>query len=68
MHGRSCLKIPFDSQRVNESQTLFKSARQHFYPISSSSFWDKLCLKTFVLVRSDILGLFLKTQITKYKF
>ena len=29
----SCFRTPFESQRVHVSQTLPKSARQHFYPI-----------------------------------
>ena len=33
MHSSSCLRTPSDSQRVNGSQTLQNSSREHFYPI-----------------------------------
>ena len=32
MHCRSFLRTPFNSQPVNESQTLQKSVREHIYP------------------------------------
>ena len=32
MHGRSWIRTLFRSQRVNESEALQKSAREHFYP------------------------------------
>ena len=64
---RSCFWTPFSSQRVNGSQTLLKSARQYFYPILTS-FWDKLHSKGSLLVRSEILGLFVNTLITDDNF
>ena len=32
MSESSCFGTPFEIQRVHVSQTLLKSARQHFYP------------------------------------
>ena len=56
MSKRSCFKIPFGNQRVNGSQTLLKSGRQHFYPISAL-FYDKLNRKLSLVVRSAIVRL-----------
>ena len=58
IHSRSCLRAPFDSQRVNGSQTLQKSATEHFLPIFSS-FLNKTIQKKFLLVSSEVLGQFL---------
>ena len=41
MYKRSCFSKPFDSERVNESQKLLKSAEKYFYP-TFSSFWVNL--------------------------
>ena len=57
MPESSCFRTPFESQRVHGSQTLLKSARQHFSP-TFAIVQDKLNLKTSLLVRSKILGLF----------
>ena len=58
MHESSCLRTSFRSQSVNGSQTLMKPARQDLYTkfllISKKWSW-----KRSVLVRSEILGLFL---------
>ena len=55
MPKSSCFRTPFQSQRVNESQTLLKSARQHFHP-NFPLIQEKVSWKTCVLVRSEILG------------
>ena len=55
--SRPCFITPFGSQRVNESRRLQKSAREHFSAIFSS-FWYRQSKKTSLLVRSEILGLF----------
>ena len=49
-------RTPFDSQYIKGSQTLLKSARQHFYYIVSSV-WDKLSWKMPLLVLLDMSGL-----------
>ena len=64
---RSCFRTPFDSQRVNGSQTLLKAARQHFY-FTFSSIWDKLSWKTSLLVTSEILRLFVNTMTADHKY
>ena len=53
----SCLRTPFESQGVNGSQALLKPAQQHFYP-NFALISDKLSWKTFLSVRSEVLGLF----------
>ena len=60
MPKKSCFRTLFGSERDNGSQTLMKSVPQHFYPILSS-FWDKLSKENCLLVRSEILGLFVDT-------
>ena len=54
---RSCLRTPFADERVNKFQTLLKSARHHYYPLSSS-IRGKLSWETFALVWYEILRLF----------
>ena len=49
------LRRPFGNQRVQEFQTLLKSARHHYYPIAPW-IWDKLSWKKCRLVRFEILG------------
>ena len=41
MHNEACFWRPFGSERVNETQTLLKSAEKYFYP-AFLSFWAKL--------------------------
>ena len=62
MHSRYCFTKPFGSQRVDGSQTLQKSEREHFYPTFSSS-WQMI-----LLVRSEILGLFVKPLTADVKY
>ena len=45
---------------LNGSQALLKSARQHVYPKFASILY-RLSWKTSLLVRSEILGLFVNT-------
>ena len=49
----SWFRTPFESQRVHVSQTLPKSARQHFYPNFPLTM-DKLSHKTSLSVRCEI--------------
>ena len=60
MPESSCFRTLFRSQSVYGSQTLLKFARQDVYP-NFSLIQDKLKEKTFLLVRSEIFGLFGKT-------
>ena len=60
MPQRSSFRTPLGSQSVNESQILLKPASQNFYP-NFLLIWGKLSLKTFLLVRCKILGLFFDT-------
>ena len=61
MSKSSRLRTHFGSQRVNESQSLLKSARDHFYTIFQL-IWHKLSCKMLLQVRFEILGLFLATM------
>ena len=47
------IRTPLDSQHIKGSQTLLKSARQHFNHIVLS-LWENLCWKKFLLVISEI--------------
>ena len=67
MPETSCFRTPFRSQGVHVSQTLLKSARQHFYP-NSPIMGDKLGLKTSLLVRSEILGLIGNTLLADHMY
>ena len=62
-----CFRTLFLSQRVNGSQTLLKSARYCFYLIVKGIL-DKLSWKKLVLVRSEILGLFVETLAVDDKY
>ena len=55
-----CFRTPFGKQRVKGFQSLFKSARHHYYRIFP---WirDKMSWKKPVLVWSEILRLFVST-------
>ena len=57
---RSCLRTPFANERVNEFQTVLKSARHHYYSLFSS-IRGKLSCKKSALVWCEILSLFVKT-------
>ena len=54
------LRNYFDNQHVKESQSLVKSALEHFHHIFSS-LWQSLILKISPLVISQILGVFRNT-------
>ena len=66
MSKRSRFRPPFGSQRVGGSKSLLKSAQHHFYTIFPLM-WDKLSCKKLILVRFEILGLFLNTTTTDDK-
>ena len=53
----SCFRTPFTSKRIHGSQTLLEPALQHFHP-NSTLIQDELSLKTYLLVRYEIFGLF----------
>ena len=53
-------KTSFDSQHVKESQTLLKSAWEHFYH-TSPSLWVEMIWKEYPLLKFKILPLFLNT-------
>ena len=60
-------RTPFGNQRVQEFQTLSKSALHHYYPIVPW-IWDKLSWKKCRLVRFEILELFVNTLTTDDKY
>ena len=65
-HKRSCFWKPFDSQRVNKSQKLLKSAEKNF----SHKFWSLRAewnLKKAFLVRHKILRLLANTLTGDYQ-
>ena len=51
---------PVDIQHVKESQTLVKSAREHFYHIFSSLWWE-INWQINLLLICQILGVFFNT-------
>ena len=61
-----CFRTPFGNQRVQEFQTLSKSARHHYYRIVPW-IWEKLSWKKCRLVRFEILELFVNTLTTDDK-
>ena len=67
MPKSSCFRTTFGNQSVHGSQTLTRSARQHFYP-KFPLIQDKLSEKTSLLVRSKILRLFGKTVTADYMY
>ena len=64
---RSCFRRPFDNQRVNEFQTLLKSARHQYYAIFPC-IWNILSWKKSALVWYEILKLFLNTLTADNKY
>ena len=60
MSKRRYFRTPFDSQHVKGSKRHMKSAYQQFYHIFSS-LWRKVSFKMFLLVTSEIFGLFVNT-------
>ena len=67
MPETSCFRTPFESKRVHVSQTLQKSARQHFY-LNFELTTDKLSWKTSLSVRSEISGLLGNTFSADYMY
>ena len=67
MHNKSCFIAPFGRQRVNGTQTLQKSPRQHIYP-TFWSFWSKQSWKMSLLARSKVLGLFVNPMTVDAKY
>ena len=65
MSKKPCFRTFFDSQHVEGSQTLLKSAWQHFYCTFSSG---KLNWKMSILVISEILGLLVNTLTADDKY
>ena len=57
MHSRSCFRTSVGSQRVNESHTLQDSAKVNFFS-TFSSLWTRKMFKTSLLVRFEIVGLY----------
>ena len=60
MSKKPRFRILFNSQHAKGSQTLLKSAREHFYYISVTLL-EKWSWKMSPLVISEILGLFVNT-------
>ena len=67
MHERPCFWKYFDSEGVNKSLKLLKSAEKYLYP-TFLSFWAKLSQKKSFLVKSDILGLLANTLTANYEY
>ena len=62
--SQSCgFRTPYGSQRVNGSQSLMKSSRDHFCNIVSL-IWEQLSCNEMLLVRCEILERFLNTMTT----
>ena len=66
MCKRSRSRTTFGSQRSNGLQSLLKSSLHHFY-IIVPLIWDKLNCKRLLLVRFELLALFLNTMTTDDK-
>ena len=64
---RSYFSTPFRNQRVNEFETLLKSARHDYFPIFPR-IRDKLSLKKSSLVISEIFRLFVNTLTPNDKY
>ena len=60
MSKRSCFSTPFGNQRVNEFETLLKSARHHYFPLTPR-IQDKLSWKKSALVTYEIFRPFVNT-------
>ena len=67
MSKRTYFRTAFGNQRVNEFQTLLKSVWHYYYPIFLW-IWNKLSCRKSVLVRCEILGLFVNRLTAKYKY
>ena len=67
MSKKQGLRTPFEYQRTKGSQILLKSARRHFYHIFTS-LSGKWSWKKYLLVISEILGLFADTLTADHKY
>ena len=67
MPKSSCFRTPSNSQRVHETLTLPKFARHDFYS-NVPLIQDKLSWKTYRLIRSKMLGLFVNTLTADYMY
>ena len=67
MSERSSFRQPFGGQRVNSSKIVLKSGRHHFFT-NIPLIWDKMRWKKSLLVRSEILGLFINTLTSDDKY
>ena len=67
MHKTASFRKPFGSERVNKSQKLLESAKEHFYP-NLASFWAKSSYKELFLIRSEIVGLLVNTLTANYEY
>ena len=67
MPGYPHFRTHFDSQHVTDSQTIVKSAWQHFYHIFSSLL-GIFSRKIYLLVICEILGVFLNTLTADHKY
>ena len=67
MAKRPYFRTRFGKKRFSDFETLFKSERQNYYRIIAW-IWDKLSWKNSVLVRSEILGLFVNTLTAEYRY
>ena len=61
MSKSNCFTTTFSREQIHGSQTLLKSAWQHFYP-NLPSIQDKLSSETCLKIISKVLGLFLNTM------
>ena len=57
---KRCFRTSFESQNVTTSETLVKSAWEHFYHIFSS-LWGEIISKISPLAKFEILGVFVNT-------
>ena len=61
------LKTSFNSKHVKRFQTLEKPSWEHFYQIFSS-LWGEMICKMSPWLKFQIIGLFVKTSTTEYKY
>ena len=67
MSKRTYFGTRFGKQRVSRFETLLESLRQHYYQMFPW-IYDKLSWEKNVLVRFEILGLFVNTLTAEYKY
>ena len=67
MSKRPYFRTRFGKQRVSVFETLLISAQHNYYRMFPS-IYDKLSWKKSVLVRSEILGLFVNTLTAEYQY